>query len=369
MKFSIDRAVLIKPLSHIQGVVERRNTIPILSNLVIAAESGQIRLTATDMEMDMVESCAASVSTEGSITTPAHMLYDIIRKFPEGAEVTIAADKDGGASISAGRSNFRLPTLPIGDFPAISADDMPVNFQLAAADLKAMIDFTRIATSTEESRYYLNGIYFHASDARKLRAVSTDGHRLALTEMDLPSGADTMPSVIVPRKAYSELLGLLENYDGEVSIGLSDNRARFALDQVVMTTKLIDGTFPNYERIIPNENQHKATMKVKEFIAAVDRVSIMSPEKTHAVKLAFSKGSLTISTNRNEDQSSATETLEANWGDEEMSFGFNARYLLECAHLIAEDDIEFVLAEPSVPALIRAPKDDASLFVVMPVRF
>jgi DNA polymerase-3 subunit beta len=368
MKLSIDRAALIKPLGHIQGVVERRNTIPILSNLVIRAEAGQLRLTATDMEMDMVETVSSSVSEEGVITTPAHMLYDIVRKLPEGSEISLTADNTGQAQISAGRSSFRLPTLSVEDFPAISAAEMPVAFQLPAADLKDMIELTRMATSTEESRYYLNGIYLHHSPDRKLRAVATDGHRLALTQMDLPQGAETMPAVIIPRKAYTELFRLMEDYDGDVEVGLSDNRARFSLGQVVMTTKLIDGTFPDYERVVPKDNQRKSVVKVADFSAAVDRVSTISAEKTRTVQLTFSNAGLTISASNAQDQASATETIETNWSDDDMKIGFNARYLLDITNLIEGDEMEFAFAEPSNPTLIRSPMDDASLFVVMPMR-
>ncbi len=367
MKLSIDRAALIKPLGHIQGVVERRNTIPILSNMVIRAEAGQLKLTATDMEMDMVETTHAAVAEEGVITTPAHMFYDIVRKLPEGSEITITADTSGQAQISAGRSTFRLPTLSVDDFPAISSAEMPVSFHVPAADLKSMIELTRMATSTEESRYYLNGIYFHQTPDRLLRAVATDGHRLALTQMDLPQGAETMPSVIIPRKAYTELLRLMEDFDGDVEVGLSDNRARFALGQVVMTTKLIDGTFPDYDRVVPKDNQRKSIVKVADFSAAVDRVSTISAEKTRTVQLTFSNGSLTISANST-DQASATEVIEASWADEDLKIGFNARYLLDITNLIEGDDMEFAFAEPSNPTLIRSPKDDASLFVVMPMR-
>jgi DNA polymerase-3 subunit beta len=368
MKLSIDRAALIKPLGHIQGVVERRNTIPILSNLVIRAEAGQLRLTATDMEMDMVETVSAAVSEEGVITTPAHMLYDIVRKLPEGSEISLTANDNGQAQISAGRSSFRLPTLSVEDFPAISAAEMPVAFQLPSADLKGMIELTRMATSTEESRYYLNGIYLHQSPDRKLRAVATDGHRLALTQMDLPQGAETMPAVIIPRKAYTELFRLMEDFDGDVEVGLSDNRARFSLGQVVMTTKLIDGTFPDYERVVPKDNQRKSVVKVADFSAAVDRVSTISAEKTRTVQLTFSNGSLTVSASNAQDQASATETIETNWSDDDMKIGFNARYLLDITNLIEGDDMEFAFAEPSNPTLIRSPMDDASLFVVMPMR-
>jgi DNA polymerase-3 subunit beta len=184
----------------------------------------------------------------------------------------------------------------------------------------------------------------------------------------LPQGAETMPAVIIPRKAYTELFRLMEDYDGDVEVGLSDNRARFSLGQVVMTTKLIDGTFPDYERVVPKDNQRKSVVKVADFSAAVDRVSTISAEKTRTVQLTFSNGGLTISASNTQDQASATETIETNWGDDDMKIGFNARYLLDITNLIEGDDMEFAFAEPSNPTLIRSPMDDASLFVVMPMR-
>ena len=242
MKLTIDRAMLIKPLGHVQSVVERRNTIPVLSNVVLKAEDGQLALTATDMDMDIVESVAAAVIEPGTITTPAQLLYEIVRKLPDGAEIEISAEGEGQVKISAGRSSFNLPTLPVDDFPAISTAPMACEFTLAAAELKALIENTRFAVSTEETRYYLNGIYVHLADGHMLRAVSTDGHRLARSQMDMPANAEMMPSVIVPRKAVGEMSKLIDEFEGDVQIGLSDSRARFRFGAVEVTTKLIDDT-------------------------------------------------------------------------------------------------------------------------------
>jgi len=366
MKLTIDRMSLLRPLGHVQSVVERRNTIPILANVVLRAEEGELSLTATDMDMDIATEVGCLVMTAGTTTLSAHLLYDIARKLPDGAEVEIAVN-DGHAMVSAGRSSFRLPTLPVEDFPAISSNDLPVNFSLNAADMRDLIDTTRFAISTEETRYYLNGIYIHKAESGELCAVATDGHRLAMTRQALPSGAAQMPSIILPRKAVSELRKLLDDFDGDVLIGLSETRAEFRFGVVRLTSKLIDGTFPDYTRVIPVGNDRIMQVDVSTFSAAVDRVSTIASEKSRSVKMGLKSGVLTLSAS-NTDASSATEELEVSYDGPEMEIGFNARYLLDIAGQVNSDMVEFALADQGSPSLVRAPSDEASLFVLMPMR-
>ena len=366
MKLTIDRMSLLRPLGHVQSVVERRNTIPILANVVLRAEEGELSLTATDMDMDITTEVGCSVMTSGTTTMSAHLLYDIARKLPDGAEVEIAVN-DGHAMVSAGRSSFRLPTLPVEDFPAISSNELPVNFSLTAADMRDLIDATRFAISTEETRYYLNGIYIHKAESGELCAVATDGHRLAMTRQALPSGAAQMPSIILPRKAVSELRKLLDDFDGDVLIGLSETRAEFRFGVVRLTSKLIDGTFPDYTRVIPVGNDRIMQVDVSAFSAAVDRVSTIASEKSRSVKMGLRSGVLTLSAS-NTDASSATEELEVSYDGPEMEIGFNARYLLDIAGQVNSDMVEFALADQGSPSLVRAPGDEASLFVLMPMR-
>ena len=366
MKLTIDRMSLLRPLGHVQSVVERRNTIPILANVVLRAEEGELSLTATDMDMDIATAVSCSVMTSGTTTMSAHLLYDIARKLPDGAEVEIAVN-DGHAMVSAGRSSFRLPTLPVEDFPAISSNELPVNFSLTAADMRDLIDATRFAISTEETRYYLNGIYIHKAESGELCAVATDGHRLAMTRQALPSGAAQMPSIILPRKAVSELRKLLDDFDGDVLIGLSETRAEFRFGVVRLTSKLIDGTFPDYTRVIPVGNDRIMQVDVSAFSAAVDRVSTIASEKSRSVKMGLRSGVLTLSAS-NTDASSATEELEVSYDGPEMEIGFNARYLLDIAGQVNSDMVEFALADQGSPSLVRAPGDEASLFVLMPMR-
>ena len=248
MRVTIERSGFLKALNHVQSVVERRNTIPILSNVLVQAKSGQVKLTATDLDIEIVESVPAEVAREGAITVAAHMLYDIVRKLQDGAQLELEQAGDTGrVSIRAGKSRFALQALPPEDFPDLSSGEMGNTFSLAAKDLKFLIERTRFAISTEETRYYLNGIYFHeVAKANVLRAVATDGHRLAQAELPLPSGASGMAGIIVPRKTVLEVVKLLEGEEGEVEVAVSSSKIRFTVGRLKLTSKLIDGTFPDY---------------------------------------------------------------------------------------------------------------------------
>ena len=320
MKVTVERAALLKSIGHVHRVVERRNTIPILANLLIRAEKGKLGLKATDLDLEVVESIPAEVSPGGATTVPAHMIYDIVRKLPEGAQIVLDSSGDRASlTIRAGKSRFSLQTLPESDFPDLAAGEMTHKFSLAAKDLKRLIDKTQFAISTEETRYYLNGIYLHvagAAKAHKLRAVATDGHRLAQAELDAPKGADGMPGIIVPRKTVGEVQRLIEDLDAEVMVELSQTKIRFTIGDVVLTSKLIDGTFPDYGRVIPAGNDKTLIVDKPEFAAAVDRVSTVSSERGRAVKLALSAGKLVLTVtnpdfgqrHRGDSKSSTTPT-------------------------------------------------------------
>ncbi|MEQ8605073.1 MAG: DNA polymerase III subunit beta [Marivibrio sp.] len=370
MKLTIERAALLRALNHVQSVVERRNTIPILSNVLIDSKDGALGLTATDMDIAIVERTAAEVATAGAVTAPAHTLYDIVRKLPDGAQVDLDATGEGDRlTLKSGRSRFTLATLPTDDFPVMSGGDMPHEFQLDAEALRALIDRTRFAISTEETRYYLNGIYLHAADGETpmLRAVATDGHRLARVEIPLPDGAGGMPGVIVPRKTVSELRKLIEETDGAVSISLSDTKIRFAFGDAVLTSKLIDGTFPDYERVIPSGNDKIMTVDCSDFAEAVDRVSTIATEKMRAVKMKLDGDQMELSASSQEN-GQAVEELAIDYGREAIEIGFNARYLLDIANQVEGDAAEFVMADAASPTIVRDPKDPGALYVLMPMR-
>jgi DNA polymerase-3 subunit beta len=370
MKVTVERSELLKSLGHVHRVVERRNTIPILANVLIRAEGATLALKATDLDLEVIETIAAEASLGGSTTVPAHMFHDIVRKLPEGAQIVLEAAGDRAVlSIRAGRSRFTLQTLPESDFPDLAAGEMSHSFKLVAADLKRLIDKTQFAISTEETRYYLNGIYFHTAgtaQAPTLRAVATDGHRLAQIDLPLPEGAAGMPGIIVPRKTVGEVLRLIED-GGEVLVELSQGKIRFTLANVVLTSKLIDGTFPDYARVIPVGNDKELVVDKKEFEQAVDRVSTVSSERGRAVKLSLTNGKLMLSVT-NPDSGSAAEEVEVEYGSEPLDIGFNSRYLLDIAAQIEGESAVLRLADPGSPTLIQDRDAKGALYVLMPMR-
>ena len=374
MKATIERATLLRCLSHVQSVVERRNTIPILSNVLIdAADGGSVKVMATDLDLQVVETMsAASVETPGAITVSAHLLFDIARKLPEGSQVSLET-AENRMEIRAGRSRFKLPTLPRDDFPVIVEGDLPTSFELPARTLAQMIDATRFAISTEETRYYLNGIFLHVTDEDEpvLKAAATDGHRLARFTLARPDGAQGMPDVIVPRKAVAELRKLLEEaMDGAVQVDLSASKVRFTLSGeggVVLTSKLIDGTFPDYSRVIPTGNDKLLKVDPKLFFQGVDRVATIATEKTRAVKMGLDKDRVTLSVT-SPDNGNAAEELAAAYGSDGFEIGFNANYLKDILGQFDTDEIELHLADAGAPTLIRESDDSPALYVLMPMR-
>jgi len=366
MKATIERATLLKSLGHVQSVVERRNTIPILSNVLIEArEDGSIRLMATDLDLQVDESVAANVTRGGATTVSAHTLFDIVRKLPEGSQVELTA-AEGKMQVVAGRSRFNLSTLPRDDFPVIAEGELPTRFELPAATLRQIIEKTRFAISSEETRYYLMGIFLHIIDDQ-LRAAATDGHRLARVTVARPEGAEGMPDVIVPRKAVAELYRLLEELEGTVEISLSPTKIRFGLGSAILTSKLIDGTFPDYNRVIPTANDKLLKLDPKSFSAGVDRVSTIASEKTRAVKMSVDRDKVTLSVTSPEN-GVATEELPADYGADGLEIGFNARYLLDILGEIDGETVEVHLADAAAPTLLRENDKSNALYVLMPMR-
>ena len=375
MKLKADRAALLKALAHVQSVVEKRNTIPILANVMIRVADGKLTLTATDMEIAIVEDVPASTSRNGAATAPAATLYEIVRKLPETAEIEL--DHPGGdaqLALRAGRYATSLVVLPVEDFPSMTAGALPHRFNLSAQQLRGLIDRTRFAISTEETRYYLNGIYLHAADSdgtKVLRAVATDGHRLARVEEPLPEGAGGIPGVIIPRKTVAELRKLLDEVTGNVEIALSDTRIQFHVDAVRLTSKLIDGTFPEYERVIPRGNDKILRVNKKEFADAVARVAAISAERSRPVKLAVSHDLLVLSA-ASPDLGTATEELDegrVSYDSGPLEIGFQARYLNDITDQVEDrGQVEFCFADGSAPTVVRDAADASALYVLMPMR-
>jgi DNA polymerase-3 subunit beta len=368
MKATVERATLLKTLAHVHSVVERRNTIPILSNVMIEAGPGGLRFMATDLDIQLVETAPGAVETAGATTVPAATLFEIARKLPDGAQVELTA-QDNRLAVKAGRYHSNLPTLPREDFPVLAESDLPVRFNLPAEHLKRMIDKTRFAISNEETRYYLNGIFLHATESPTpaLRAVATDGHRLARVTMDLPEGAKGMPDVIVPKKCIAEVRKLLDEVDGDVGVSLSASKIRFDFGAAVLTSKLIDGTFPDYSRVIPTANDRLLRLDPQSFASGVDRVAAIAAEKTRAVKLGLDRDKLRLSVTSPEN-GVAEEELPADYAAAPFEVGFNSRYLLDILGQIEGDEVEVHLADAAAPTLIREGPKSNALYVLMPMR-
>ncbi|UTW58726.1 DNA polymerase III subunit beta [Kordiimonas sp. SCSIO 12603] len=370
MKVTIERNSLLKTLGHVQSVVERRNTIPILSNVMIEASGDTVAMTATDLDIAIIENTNAMVITAGSTTVPAHTLFDIVRKLPDGSEVELTLEENDRLVVKAGRSRFTLACLDKEDFPVMNEGDMPHRFEIASEELKRLIDKARFAISTEETRYYLNGIYLHVAtteDGPRLRAVATDGHRLAQVEQDVPEGASGMPGIIIPRKTVAEVRKLIDETEGAISVALSDTKIRFAFEGVTITSKLIDGTFPDYSRVIPEGNDKQLEMDCRIFAEATDRVSTISSDKTRSVKLSIAPDNLTLSVN-SPDSGTATEELAAAYSADPLEIGFNSRYLLDILAQIEGETVQVYLNDPSAPTVLKDIMDDAVLYVLMPMR-
>ena len=372
MKISIERATLLKALAQAQSVVERRNTIPILANVLIEAEGDRdVSLRATDLDIEVVDRATAMVERPGATTVSAVMLHEIVRKLPDGALVMLHEDAASGRlTVSAGRSVFHLATLPREDFPIMASAEYGSGFKAPAPVLRRLFDKAKFAISTEETRYYLNGVYLHVARGEEgpvLRCVATDGHRLARIDAALPEGADDMPGVIVPRKTVNELRKLLDDDEAEIEVSVSDTKIRFATAQVQLTSKVIDGTFPDYTRVIPSSNARRLEVDAAEFARAVDRVATVSSERSRAVKLSLEDDRLVLSVSA-PDHGAAEEELAVAYSDERLEIGFNAKYLLEIAGQVDRENAVFMFNSSGDPTLMREGGDMSAIYVVMPMR-
>lgn len=371
MKISIERGTLLKAVAQAQSVVERRNTIPILANVLIEAEGDSVSFRATDLDIEVVDRANAMVERPGAATVSAVMLHEIVRKLPDGALINLSEDASTGRlTITAGRSTFSLATLPKEDFPVMANSEYASNFSAPAPVLRRLFDKAKFAISTEETRYYLNGVYLHVAtgeDGPVLRCVATDGHRLARIDAPLPDGAAGMPGVIVPRKTVNELRKLLDDDDAQIAVSVSETKVRFATPAITMTSKVIDGTFPDYTRVIPTGNTKRLEVDASEFAKAVDRVATVSSERSRAVKLSLDEDRLVLSVNA-PDSGAAEEELAVAYGDERLEIGFNAKYLLEIASQVDRENAVFLFNSSGDPTLMREGNDTSAVYVVMPMR-
>lgn len=369
MKLTIERGLLLKALSHIQSVVERRQTIPVLSNVLIETQGDLVSLRATDNEIEIIEKIPAGVEVQGAITIPAHKLYDIVKKLPEGSQLQISVlDEAGQVSLVSGRSKFALASLPAEGFPSIMQEEMPYTFKVAAKEMVELISKTGFAVSMEETRYNLNGIYMHEKKGpeSKLTAVATDGHRLACAGITLPEGAAGMPGVIVPRKTIGELAKLAAETNDEITLSLSANQIRFVLGDIVLSSRLIDGTYPEYEKVIPISNDKKLQADAKTLIDVIERVSVVS-EKSRGIKFALQPGLLQVFA-ASADEGSAEDEMDAVYDGEPVEIGFNFRYLLDILGQVKSETVQMYLQDGASPVILQDEADDNALYVLMPMR-
>ena len=374
MEIKANSSDLLKALNHIHGIVEVRHTLPILSNIVILAENNELSLSSTNLDIFCSDKINAEIVTSGEISVPAITFFEIVKRLPSGSDVILSmADEDTELVLKCGRSKFNLSTLKTEDFPILSDKDLSTNFVISADELSRMIDKTKFAISNEETRYYLNGIFFHKAESNSikfLRAVATDGHRLAQYDIPLPQGADEITGIIIPKKTVFELRKVLDDADGDVSVSLNENKIKFSFNNLKIISKVIDGTFPDYTKVIPQNNDKKFKTNNSELKNAIDRVSavaINEETKSKAIKLTIENNKLNLSV-ESQSKGSAKEEIDISYNNEKVDIGFNSRYLLDICNEVDGDEIDVNLLDSISPAIILDKTDENLFFVLMPMR-
>lgn len=364
----LEKTHLMKALSHCQGVVEKRNTVPILGHVLLEAQGQTLKITATDLEISFIETLPAHVKAHGSTTVSAHLLFDVVRKLPEGSEIELKTTEDGAfLHLNSGRSTYNFTCLPTIDFPVMTTEELPYTFKLHAAELSRLIDKTRFSMSTEETRYYLNGIFFHKTQDGFLRAVATDGLRLAQAQIELPAETSNLPEVIISRKTIHEIRKLIDELAEEVTVSLSENQVKFIVGSSILVSRLIEGKFPDYEKVIPLNNDKSLEVDVKAFAEAIDRISIMSTDKLRPVKIRIDGNTMAIAAHST-DTGNAIEELEVKYTGETADFGFNTRYILDVTQQISSPSLHLLIGDETQAIIAKDGVDTSALYVLMPMR-
>ena len=374
MEIKANSSDLLKALNHIHGIVEVRHTLPILSNIVLSAENNELSLSSTNLDIFCSDKIDAEIVNSGEISVPAITFFEIVKRLPSGSDVILSmGDEDTELILKCGRSKFNLSTLKTEDFPILSDKDLSTNFVISADELSRMIDKTKFAISNEETRYYLNGIFFHKAESNSikfLRAVATDGHRLAQYDIPLPQGAEEITGIIIPKKTVFELRKVLDDADGDVSVSLNENKIKFSFNNLKIVSKVIDGTFPDYTKVIPQNNDKKFKTNNSELKNAIDRVSavaINEETKSKAIKLTIENNKLNLSV-ESQSKGSAKEEIDISYSNEKVDIGFNSRYLLDICNEVDGDEIDVNLLDSISPAIILDKTDENLFFVLMPMR-
>ncbi|CRD65649.1 MULTISPECIES: DNA polymerase III subunit beta [Stenotrophomonas] len=365
MRFTLQREAFLKPLAQVVNVVERRQTLPVLANFLVQVQNGQLSLTGTDLEVEMVSRIAVEDAQDGETTIPARKLFEIIRALPDGSRITVSQTGDK-ITVQAGRSRFTLATLPSNDFPSVDEVEATERVAIGEATLKELIERTAFAMAQQDVRYYLNGLLFDLrGDA--LRTVATDGHRLALCETDLAKPSGSKRQIIVPRKGVTELQRLLESGDREIELEVGRSHVRVKRDDVTFTSKLIDGRFPDYEAVIPIGADREVKVDREALRASLQRAAILSNEKYRGIRVEVSPGNLKISAH-NPEQEEAQEEIEADTTVSDLAIGFNVNYLLDALSALRDEEVIVQLRDSNSSALVRESSSEKSRHVVMPLR-
>lgn len=367
MDFVIEKAAIASVLDHMRGIVERRNSIPILGNILLSASGGSLKVTATDLDIELVETARCDVQKPGDITAPAHLLYDIVRKLPAGSHIRVRSIEKVQLEVTCARSKFTVPCLPKEDFPQMGALKVDAKFAIGAGELRGLVGKAKMSMSTEETRFYLNGFFMHPEDG-SLRIVSTDGHRLTRLTVSLPQGAEGVRGVIVPRKTANEIVRLLDGFDGDVEVGVSDTKIALKFGDMVMRSKLIDGTFPDYNRVIPTGNKNIFEADVVTLSAAIDRASTVLSGSA-ALKLTLDESGTKVSAINGDSTGSVVEEFDATYSGPHIEIGFNHKYLTAVLAQISGARVRVLLGDSGSPTLFDDPTDGGAIFVLMPMRF
>ena len=374
MEFKINSTDLLKALSHIHGIVEVRHTLPILSNIILEAKDDKLILSSTNLDIYCSDKIKAEVLKSGEVSVSAVTFFEIIKRLPSGSEVLMIMEEgENEIRLTCGRSKFNLSTLKTDDFPIISDSDLSTNFVLSADELIRIIDKTKFAVSNEETRYYLNGIFLHMAERNSiqfLRAVATDGHRLAQYDIPLPQGAEDITGIIIPKKTIYELRKVLDDANGDVSVSLNENKIKFSFNDLKVVSKVIDGTFPDYTKVIPQKNDKNFKTNNSELKNAIDRVSAVAANeesKSKAIKFCIENNSLSLSV-ESQSKGSANETIDVNYGGDKVDIGFNSKYIIDICNEVDGDEISISLSDSISPAIILDKTDENLFFVLMPMR-
>ena len=365
MKFSLSREALLKPLQLVAGVVERRQTLPILSNVLLSLEGSRLSVTGTDLEVEIIGyTDVAGAEEGGEVTVSARKLLDICRSLPEGAKVDISSS-DGKAQVKSGRSRFTLATLPANEFPSVDNGENNLEFDIETATLKNLIESTSFAMAQQDVRYYLNGMLWEVS-GDKLRAVATDGHRMALCDAPCDTGVAELTKAILPRKGVMELARLVSD-EGAVRVAMGSNHIRVNGEDYCFTSKLVDGAYPDYDRVLPKGGDKLVVGERAELKQAFGRTAILSNEKYRGVRIMLSNGAIRMVAN-NPEQEEAEEVVGVDYAGEELEIGFNVSYLLDVLNVLKGDGVKMTLSDSSSSALVEDSADGSAVYVVMPMR-